>query len=146
MNRSLLLFFALAACGEGKLLQTPPDGSVEGGITWWDDVQPIVEAKCQQCHSNPTKLAAVGPLVTYQDTQAPSSQGVPMHMMMAHRIRDDRRPMPPPSQSGLTAEEYIAANGIDVNPGDFVFAFVGTPLALALAWFAALTMKRPVAT
>jgi uncharacterized membrane protein len=26
-------------------------------------------------------------------------------MMMAHRIRDDRRPMPPPSQSALTAEE-----------------------------------------
>lgn len=41
---------------------------------------------------------------------------------------------------------YIAANGIDVNPGDFVFAFVGTPLAVALAWVAALSMKRPIAT
>ena len=41
---------------------------------------------------------------------------------------------------------YIAANGIDVNPGDFVFAFVGTPIAIALTVLAALSMKRPVAT
>src|SRR5688572_13546558 len=103
--RQFWIAILLSACGDGKLLQTPPDGSVEGGYTWWDDVQSIVEAKCQQCHSNPTRLAAVGSLVTYQDTQAPSTQGVPMHLMMAHRVRDDRRPMPPPSQSALTAEE-----------------------------------------
>src|SRR5688572_27169977 len=102
----LILFLPLAlACGEGKLLQTPPDGSVAGGYTWWQDVQPIIEAKCQECHSNPTRHAAVGSLITYPDTQAPSSQGLPMHVMMAHRVRDDARPMPPPSQSELTARE-----------------------------------------
>ena len=41
---------------------------------------------------------------------------------------------------------YAVANGISVNPGDFVFAYVGTPLALVLAWRAASSMKRPVAT
>ncbi|HEX2039633.1 MAG TPA: hypothetical protein VHF47_07870 [Acidimicrobiales bacterium] len=41
---------------------------------------------------------------------------------------------------------YIVANGIDVNPGDFAFAFVGTPVAVLLAVRAASSMKRPVAT
>ncbi len=109
-RRAFVVLFSLAAsagCGEGKLLQTPPDGSTvqDGGYTWWGDVQPIIEAKCQQCHSNPVQLGALGPLVTYQDTQAPSTQGVPMHVMMASRIHDDLRPMPPPSQSPLTEEE-----------------------------------------
>lgn len=41
---------------------------------------------------------------------------------------------------------YAVANGISVNPGDFVFAYVGTPIAVALAVLAALSMKRPVGT
>jgi uncharacterized membrane protein len=103
--RSLLLVFLATACSEGRVLQTPPDGSVEGGYTWWADVQPIIETKCQLCHGNPTRFAAIGSLVTYQDTQAPSSAGIPMHLVMAHRVRDDLRPMPPASQPVLTAEE-----------------------------------------
>src|SRR5688572_21369521 len=103
--RPLLLLIVATACGQGELLQTPPDGSVEGGYTWWADVQPIVEAKCQLCHSNPTRFAALGPLTTYRDTQVASSQGLPMHIMMAHRIKDELRPMPPSSQPTLTAGE-----------------------------------------
>ena len=54
--RSLLLVFLATACSEGRVLQTPPDGSVECGYTWWADVQPIIETKCQLCHGNPTRF------------------------------------------------------------------------------------------
>ncbi|MDQ3757299.1 MAG: hypothetical protein M3394_05585 [Actinomycetota bacterium] len=39
---------------------------------------------------------------------------------------------------------YAIANGISVNPGDFAFAYVGTPVAVALAVLTALSMKRPL--
>jgi uncharacterized membrane protein len=102
----VLLAVAVAGCSEGRLLQEPPDGSAgEPLYTWWEDVEPIVAAKCLPCHGSPTTLGAVGSLVTYRDTQLASSRGVPMHALMAHRAKDVERPMPPPSSGALSADE-----------------------------------------
>lgn len=35
----------------------------------WCDVAPILEARCQRCHTDPQKNAAPFPLLSYDDTQ-----------------------------------------------------------------------------
>jgi hypothetical protein len=41
---------------------------------------------------------------------------------------------------------YAIGNGIHVGVGDFVFAYVGPPVALALVVMSVLSVKRPVRT
>jgi hypothetical protein len=41
----------------------------EAGLTWCD-VEPILEAHCQRCHTDPPANGAPFPLLTYEDTQA----------------------------------------------------------------------------
>lgn len=81
------------------------DGGV-AVVTWWQDVQPIVAAKCQLCHGTPPQSGAPRSFVDYVDTQIlHTRQGVPLHEVMAARINAPQQRMPPPSQPQLTDEE-----------------------------------------
>ncbi len=79
--------------------------------SWEEDVRPIVERRCQECHGRPQRFFAPMPLVAYEDTRAASPKdGRPFYVLMAERIRDVQRPMPQPgSASGpLTPAEAEA--------------------------------------
>ncbi len=81
------------------------DGGVPE-VTWWQDIQPIVAAKCQLCHANPPQFGAPRPFVTYADTQGVHSRlAVPLHEVMSSRVNATQQRMPPPSQPQLTDEE-----------------------------------------
>ncbi|HEY6558606.1 MAG TPA: hypothetical protein VI072_15090 [Polyangiaceae bacterium] len=71
------------------------------------DVQTILQQKCQQCHGNPTNFAAPMPLVTHADLTAngrvTTTQTV--HQLVAQRVADDARPMPPAPHARLSAAE-----------------------------------------
>lgn len=64
-----LLAWALIGCDDFVVM--PPQecdgGSVTGDVTWYQDVQPIVETHCQACHS-PGNIAPF-PLMTYADAR-----------------------------------------------------------------------------
>lgn len=52
----------------------PRDGGPPpyAGPTWEDDIQVIMAASCQGCHSDPVRFGAPMPLVTYADMTAPA--------------------------------------------------------------------------
>lgn len=75
-------------------------------VTWWQDIQPIVEQKCILCHANPPQFGAPRSLETYADTQAVHTRlGSPVHEVMSARVNATTQRMPPPSQPQLTEEE-----------------------------------------
>lgn len=45
------------------------DGGGSGLELTWCDVAPILEARCQRCHTDPPKNGAPFPLLSYEDTQ-----------------------------------------------------------------------------
>lgn len=71
------------------------------------DIQPVLAARCQDCHSNPTKFGAPMPLVTYQDTQAasPTYPNQKLFQRMAVRVADNVAPMPQAPNPRLAAHE-----------------------------------------
>lgn len=54
MNRFVLLACAvpLAACGGGGDHPSTPSTSPGGGVAYWADVAPVLEAKCVKCHQD----------------------------------------------------------------------------------------------
>lgn len=56
---------AVSACGDGA-------GRTTAAELTYCDVAPILAAKCERCHGNPTDHGAPFPLVSYADTQEPS--------------------------------------------------------------------------
>jgi hypothetical protein len=72
--------------------------------TWWQDVEPIVRARCQLCHQNPPQFGAPRPFVEYQDTQV-LIENTPAHQVMVYRILADQNRMPPTTQPQLTDDE-----------------------------------------
>lgn len=64
-------WLVVSSCADGgddsKGKQTD-DGGSNAELTWCD-VAPILEARCQRCHSDPPDNGAPFPLVTYDDTQ-----------------------------------------------------------------------------
>lgn len=80
-----------------------------GGPTWYQDIQPIVAARCQQCHNNPLVGGAPFALLTYEDTQRMWGTGVqaPVHQLMAARIEAAAGRMPPAGQTPLTEAERM---------------------------------------
>lgn len=74
------------------------------------DIQPVIKRRCLDCHSNPVKFGAPMPLVTYQDTQAPSAAfpGQRVFQRMAVRVADSVAPMPQAPNPRLTAAEIQA--------------------------------------
>lgn len=73
--------------------------------TWFRDVEPIVIARCQSCHSRPPVNQAPMPLIEFNDTRANSLAGNPLVVEMASRVASTTDPMPPVSQDPLTAAE-----------------------------------------
>lgn len=48
---------------------TQTDGGGSDQELTWCDVAPILEARCQRCHTDPPKNGAPFPLLSYDDTQ-----------------------------------------------------------------------------
>ncbi len=80
-------------------------GAPEGlpPFSWVADVEPVVRANCQGCHSNPPQNGAPMPLVTFADTQIPSRSGRPIWETMGRRTSSLTAPMPPPGAGTLDA-------------------------------------------
>lgn len=73
-----------------------------------DEIDDIIERECRMCHSDPARMFAPMPLVTWEDVQRPRSEGTgePVFEVIGRRIHDDRFPMPPlPAPSLSDAEK-----------------------------------------
>jgi hypothetical protein len=98
---------AAATAADASLVSDAADAGDEPLYFFWQDVEPIVAAKCQQCHGATPMFGARVPLVEYADTQV-ALAGDPttrMHEAMAFRVVAPQSRMPPPSQPQLTADE-----------------------------------------
>lgn len=74
--------------------------------TWYQDVQPIVQARCALCHSTPPDFGAPRSLTAYADTQVlHPTLNIPVHEVMAQRVGAPSSPMPPAAQPQLTSTE-----------------------------------------
>jgi gluconolactonase len=82
------------------------EGAPEGDppYTWYRDVRPIVIANCLRCHSDPPRMNAPIPLVMWEQTQADRG-GRRVHQVMAARVDDQLRPMPPAPATRLSIGE-----------------------------------------
>lgn len=88
-------------------------GAPEGdrALTFWDDVEPILRERCQQCHGVNVTGGAPFPLVDYQDTQDLWGTVLqqPIHELMAFRVtRPNAGRMPPNGQPELTELQRAA--------------------------------------
>ena len=63
------------------------------------DVQAVLQTACQGCHAREPGALAPMALLTRQDFAAPavSDPGRTVHELAALRLRDEQRPMPPPT-------------------------------------------------
>jgi mono/diheme cytochrome c family protein len=77
-----------------------------GGAPLPCDVEAVVAARCGACHGASPAYGAPMPLVTPADFAAPahSNPNVRVAELVAKRIHDDARPMPPPPNERLSAE------------------------------------------
>jgi gluconolactonase len=96
-ERDILLAWARGGGREGR----PPFG--------FADVEPILRASCQTCHSSPPQNQAPMPLVTYADTQAASRSGRPVFEVMGRRIDDALSPMPPAGALDAASRRILRA-------------------------------------
>lgn len=64
-----------SGCGNARsdVVEKRTDGGALDAQLTWCDVEPILQARCQRCHTNPPENAAPFPLVEYADTQAGTS-------------------------------------------------------------------------
>jgi uncharacterized membrane protein len=75
-----------------------------------DDVDAVLEARCRECHTRPTRNFAPFPLETWEDTQdqAPGyDEGVPIYEVMQMRIHDESFPMPPGDREMTDADRKV---------------------------------------
>ncbi len=113
---SLVACLTLAACGpvvEATPLQrtgtadagTPP---VTGTVTGLPcDVGATIAHHCGTCHGSSPRFGATMPLASVEDFHAPaqSDPSRRAYELVARRIHDDAKPMPPPPNARLTANE-----------------------------------------
>lgn len=93
---------------------TRPDGKIETATGLPCEVDEILKARCQTCHSSPPKYGASAPLVTWDELQKPgpgASANKKVWELVKERIHDDARPMPPSPQFRLDAKELGALDG-----------------------------------
>lgn len=83
------------------------------------DVNAILEARCQPCHSAPPRRYAPNPLVSWEDTQAPSpgEAATPVYEMIARRVASSGFPMPP-RESPEAAETLDAERQVLIDWAD----------------------------
>jgi gluconolactonase len=81
-----------------------PRDADAGVVTFWQDVEPILAARCQTCHGSVLQNGAPFALEEFGDTQGEWS-GAPVHRRMAERVSDDGNPMPPRPAAPLTPRE-----------------------------------------
>jgi hypothetical protein len=95
-----------AGCAVGS--HEGPDGgavaSMCGAVSWTNDIQPIVQSRCQTCHVSPPLYGAPVPLLTYADTQGSAVEDplIPEYQMMSQKVTAGLMPSGGPP---LTADE-----------------------------------------
>ena len=114
-QQGLVLAFALlTACGNGASdsdagpTTCEPAQKLAGQTPLPPEVDAVIVPMCQPCHSDPVKMYASMPIVTWEDVQdfAPKhSDGPPVYELMHRRIHDARAPMPPKRQPQLSREQ-----------------------------------------
>src|SRR5688572_20457759 len=85
-----------------------PRDADAGVVTFWQDVEPILDARCSGCHSDPPQNDAPFPLESFEDTQNQSA-GQPIAQRMAARVSDPSRPMPPTGALASREQDVIVA-------------------------------------
>ncbi len=110
---SALLTFAVLAVGCTDGGANPPSTAGAGGASHDGEglpceVSELLAARCQSCHSSPTKFGAPMPLVTRADLIAPlfGGQGTVGELSL-ERMKADK-PMPPPPNERATDAEIAA--------------------------------------
>jgi hypothetical protein len=92
-----------ATAGSGATTTSTASGADGGDLPC--DVAALVNARCEQCHSNPPRYGAPMPLLDVADFDAIGRDGRLVHDLVAERVRADTKPMPPPPESRLDDEE-----------------------------------------
>lgn len=101
----------------------PPHGRPSTGATALPcDVAEVIETSCQGCHAREPGLLAPMALVTLEDLRAPaiSDPSLAVRELVARRIHDAERPMPPPASRRLTPDELAVLDaflGAGAPPG-----------------------------
>ena len=87
---------------------TPPTAAA--GDNSWCGALGVFRTACQTCHGAELEGGAPMRLTSYEDTQAPATSDPKKRVceVVATRIHDSARPMPPTSQKPLTAAELAA--------------------------------------
>jgi hypothetical protein len=103
LSAALLLPLVAIACGGGDTGGAA--GGPAGGLPC--DVDAVLARSCRSCHAEAPKFGAPMPLVSLADLQAaaPSDPSRKVYELVAERIHDDARPMPPPPNARLGADE-----------------------------------------
>jgi hypothetical protein len=99
----------LAACnGDDAMACDPPVASDGGATELPSEVDAILERRCRPCHSDPTRMFAPMPLVTWEHVHAPRpapNDDEAVFEAVAQRIHDERFPMPPVTFPQLDDDE-----------------------------------------
>jgi hypothetical protein len=79
----------------GELGGEADGGGVSTGLPC--AVLDVLRRECLECHDDPPTFGALMPLADYGDLQVPASTDPtrPVHALVAERLLDDTRPMPP---------------------------------------------------
>lgn len=74
------------------------------------EIDDILDRRCRMCHSDPTRMFAPFPLMTWEDVQASRSEktGELVFEAIGRRIHDEKFPMPPLPAPSLSDDEKAA--------------------------------------
>jgi hypothetical protein len=95
--------------GGGKGAGGGADAPTQTGLPC--DVDKVLKSRCQTCHGSETKFGASAPLVKFDDLQKTHASGKKIFEMVAARIKDAARPMPPSPNPLLTDAESKTLEG-----------------------------------
>lgn len=99
-------------------------GLPTGDYTWYQDVRPVVQLYCGQCHGATPQFGATRSFASYEDVLAFDITGRPLHAEMAARLTSASGEMPPPSQPQLSPTDIDM-----IRAWSGKGAVMGTPVA-----------------
>src|SRR5260221_1233524 len=121
---ALIVMLALAGCTSASLNDARGGGPSSSGSAGqgpgpgqagdWCGALSVIRGNCQGCHGAQPLFGAPMPLVTFDNLHARSVTNPSKYVyeMVALRIHDDQKPMPPPSTNDrLTPSEAAAIDG-----------------------------------